>query len=213
MSPAPAGTRAPAGAEPLVPLHPESTGDPATVRWRVPAGLLPFVGPVEAAPDSLGILHDAGVLAALVVEPDAVVTSLRDADAWRSHGAEVRGALHEALAQPARWRPGGHARKVAPVERIRAAAEAVLAGPVGAFIASHGGAVRLVGVDGGEVLVDLAGACRGCPAAAFTLHLRLERELRARCAEVTGVRCVGDDPGRPGPSSRRAEPEGVGTPG
>ncbi len=39
----------------LVPVHPEAVaGDAQRLRWVVPVGSLPFLGPVESAPGVLG---------------------------------------------------------------------------------------------------------------------------------------------------------------
>ena len=56
---------------------------------------------------------------------------------------------------------------------------------------ADGGDVELVDVDDtGMVSVRLAGACRGCPGAAMTLRLGVERLLKDRIPEVTAVEAV-----------------------
>ena len=86
-----------------VPVHPEAVdGDPATLRWVVPAGLLGMVGPVGHAPAPLESLRAAGTLRAIVAEPAAVRLTLAEGLTWRAEGARVRTALQEALAEAAR---------------------------------------------------------------------------------------------------------------
>jgi Fe-S cluster biogenesis protein NfuA len=63
----------------------------------------------------------------------------------------------------------------------------LLAGAVGQFARSHGGAIDLVRVHDDVVTVRLTGACHGCPAARITLHQRLERELRRRYPALLAV--------------------------
>ncbi|OQY25430.1 MAG: hypothetical protein B6I34_02150 [Anaerolineaceae bacterium 4572_32.1] len=53
-----------------------------------------------------------------------------------------------------------------------------------------GGDVKLVDVVDGEVQVELQGACRGCPMSQMTLSLGIERVLKERIPEVTGVKPV-----------------------
>ena len=56
-----------------------------------------------------------------------------------------------------------------------------------------GGDVELVDVaDGGVVRVRLQGACRGCPMAAMTLQMGIERTLKQQIPEVTAVEAVSD---------------------
>ena len=75
---------------------------------------------------------------------------------------------------------------------MRRCADELIAGPVGAVAAMHGGSIELVDVTlhCGQRTVDVAmkGACRGCPAAVITLHQRLERQLSLRLREPVSVR-------------------------
>ncbi|MBN1577253.1 MAG: NifU family protein [Chitinispirillaceae bacterium] len=56
---------------------------------------------------------------------------------------------------------------------------------------ADGGDIDLVDVTAdGIVKVKLRGACHGCPGAAMTLKLGVERILKQRIPEVTGVENV-----------------------
>jgi len=62
------------------------------------------------------------------------------------------------------------------IERIRPAVQ------------SDGGDLELVNVtDEGVVQVRLHGACIGCPSSSMTLHMGIERNVREKVPEVTGV--------------------------
>jgi len=52
---------------------------------------------------------------------------------------------------------------------------------------ADGGDMILLGVDDGEVLLQLVGACGGCPLSTMTLTAGIERILRDRVPGVTGV--------------------------
>jgi len=55
----------------------------------------------------------------------------------------------------------------------------------------HGGDIELVGTDDDNtVRVRLQGACNGCPGAAMTLKLGIERLLKERVPEVKEVIAV-----------------------
>ena len=59
---------------------------------------------------------------------------------------------------------------------------------------ADGGDVELIDVtDEGVVQVRLQGACHGCPMAAMTLQMGIERILRKEIPEVTGVENVPDE--------------------
>ena len=56
---------------------------------------------------------------------------------------------------------------------------------------ADGGDIDLVDVgDDGIVKVKLRGACSGCPGAAMTLKMGVERILKERIPEVTGIENV-----------------------
>jgi len=56
---------------------------------------------------------------------------------------------------------------------------------------SHGGDIELVGTDpDNTVKVRLQGACQGCPGAAMTMRMGIERILKERVPEVKQVIAV-----------------------
>ena len=60
-----------------------------------------------------------------------------------------------------------------------------------AALQSHGGDVELAGIDeDNTVKVRLQGACQGCPGAAMTMKMGIERVLKERVPEVKEVVAV-----------------------
>ena len=55
---------------------------------------------------------------------------------------------------------------------------------------ADGGDIELVGIEDGVVKVKLTGACKGCPMAAYTLQLGVERILKQQVPEVERVQMV-----------------------
>lgn len=60
------------------------------------------------------------------------------------------------------------------------------------LLQADGGDIKLVNVeeDTGVVSVQLQGACKGCPGAAMTLKMGVERHLREKVPEVREVVAV-----------------------
>lgn len=60
------------------------------------------------------------------------------------------------------------------------------------LLQADGGDIEYVGMDAdsGVVQVRLQGACRGCPSAAMTLKMGVERHLKEKVPQVTEVEAV-----------------------
>ena len=75
--------------------------------------------------------------------------------------------------------PSLHERVEHVISRIRPAVQ------------SDGGDLELVDITpAGVVRIRLLGACVGCPSSSMTLHMGIERNLREKIPEVTGVEQV-----------------------
>ncbi|HYF71543.1 MAG TPA: NifU family protein, partial [Nocardioides sp.] len=142
-----------------VALHPEAGAVPEEVRWMVPGAPLPAPGTAVEVPGDLAALVADGTLVEVRVLPGCVVTRAATAGDWRRCGARVRTAVAAAVAEPERWRveDTGAADDVALAGAVRR----LLAGDVGDYVRSHGGAIELVGVRHGVVSVRMRGACHG----------------------------------------------------
>jgi Fe-S cluster biogenesis protein NfuA len=168
-------------------MHPEATDDPQTLRWVIPPGTLPVLGEIADAPGVLGELLASGSLGALEVGTAAVSIRLEHGRTWTGDGVAVRDALATALRSPEQWRP---VHEADPDDLLRSAVEDVIDGATGDYIRSHGGEVQVVSVVQGRVQVRMSGACAHCPALGFTLHSRLECEVRRRCPDLVELRAV-----------------------
>jgi NFU1 iron-sulfur cluster scaffold homolog, mitochondrial len=155
----------------MTPIHAIATADPQQLRWVIGSDPLPPAGTVRRAPGRLGALLDSGVIDEMV----------------------VRKALSDALLNPAGWRFDASDN----ASQLAAIAAELLAGPIGALAASHGGSIELVSVTGDTVTVRMLGACHGCPAAVSTLHENLQRELRRRTGRQVRVATENDAPAMP----------------
>ncbi|HWV56283.1 MAG TPA: NifU family protein, partial [Longimicrobiales bacterium] len=59
-------------------------------------------------------------------------------------------------------------------------------------VASHGGRINLVTVEGTVAYVEMSGGCQGCGMARVTLRQGVERMIREAIPEITEVRDVTD---------------------
>lgn len=68
----------------------------------------------------------------------------------------------------------------------------VLDTQVNPAVASHGGSINLVDVQGTEIYIEMLGGCQGCAMSRMTLRQGVERALREVVPEVTAVHDVTD---------------------
>ena len=94
---------------------------------------------------------------------------------------------------------------VPDADAVKAAMEA--SGPAGALadrvrhvldteinpaVASHGGAINLVDVQGTEIFIEMTGGCQGCAMSRMTLRQGVERMVSQSVPEVTAIHDVTD---------------------
>jgi Fe-S cluster biogenesis protein NfuA len=58
---------------------------------------------------------------------------------------------------------------------------------------ADGGDVELLGIEDNIVKVRLQGACHGCPMAAMTLQMGIERIIKQKAPEIEGVENVPEE--------------------
>lgn len=59
-------------------------------------------------------------------------------------------------------------------------------------IASHGGVINLVDIQGTEIFIEMAGGCQGCAMSRMTLRQGVERMVSQSVPEVTAIHDVTD---------------------
>jgi Fe-S cluster biogenesis protein NfuA/nitrite reductase/ring-hydroxylating ferredoxin subunit len=69
------------------------------------------------------------------------------------------------------------------------------------YLASHGGDVELLGVDGGVVRLRLEGSCKGCPSSAATLRTAIEEAITGFAPDVVEISAEGVTPPRERPGA------------
>lgn len=163
-----------------LPIHPEPVqGEPRALHWLATTGLP--AGEVVKAPGTLGPLIEYGILTRVLAEPEGLWTWLAEGYSWVEHGPRIRDAVAAAL------QLDGWGVQEGSDQLLRLITAHVLEFELGPYIASHGGMITLNSVAEGRVVLDFGGTCGDCPAAGFTLHLRIEKALRRRYPALVDV--------------------------
>lgn len=70
---------------------------------------------------------------------------------------------------------------------------------VGPYLGSHGGGVRVVGIEDGVARLRLEGSCHGCPSSTATIRYTIEQALAEAAPELARVEVEGVAGPAPGP--------------
>ncbi|MBB1510449.1 NifU family protein [Tessaracoccus sp. MC1756] len=166
-------------------IHPQSIpGEPRAVRWVTDA-VLP-VGQVLHAPGTLGPLLEYGVLTKAMVERRGVWTWLAEDRTWTEHGPRIRDAVAAAVDLE------GWEVTEGSGELLGMLAREVLEGELAGYVSSHGGHITVADATATTLKLNFGGACEDCPAAASTLHDRVEASVRQRYPLLTEVKRSGE---------------------
>lgn len=162
-------------------FHPEQGAVPGEIRWVMAHNPFDNTGHVIDAPDGFANLQASGALDSAQVCAYGVVTRSRiDADSpgsLQTKATQIRQWLTAALQTPGQWQLGSSPKSALDTQLTNTTNE-LLAGEIGEYARSHGGNICLNCVEDGVVHVNLKGACDGCPAAVFSLQLRLAKRIR-----------------------------------
>jgi len=131
-------------------------------------------GEIELDVDGLTLVVDEGTAPRL---EDATVDFL---ERINESGFEVR--LAPSSDAPATALTGALAEQVRDV----------LESQINPAIASHGGAITLVGVKATEIYLEMSGGCQGCAMSRMTLRQGVERMVRQAVPEITVIHDVTD---------------------
>lgn len=133
----------------------------------------------------------------LRIEADGLLVLVDPGSAPRLEGAEVdfvervnEAGFEVRPAVPAA--PSGVSETPRPTGEIADKVQQILDEQVNPSIASHGGKILLVDVQGTEILMEMTGGCQGCAMSKMTLRQGVERMIRQSVPEVTAIHDVTD---------------------
>lgn len=90
-------------------------------------------------------------------------------------------------------------RSEAPEGALADRVRSVLESQINPAVASHGGGIELVAVEGSEIYIEMTGGCQGCAMSRMTLRQGVERMVRQAVPEVTAIHDVTDHAGGANP--------------
>lgn len=157
-----------------------------------PPGRHRYASPADAAgvPVAEAVLAVPGI-AEIVIEENAVTALRREDVPWERLEEPVRYAIATALQHPAA--PAAPAASAAlPDDEMYDVVARIFRRDINPAVARHGGAVELLDVQDGVVVVRMMGGCQGCGMANVTLRQGIEQSLRRAVPGFAGIRDITD---------------------
>ena len=131
----------------------------------------------------------------VVLGPSLAIAKAGDRS-WRelgpTIGAAIRGAIATASTEGSQLIAPDWTERTPAEDEIRATVEQVLTAQINPQIASPGGHVEVVDVQGTAVSVVMGGGCQGCASAQATLRHGVEKAIRQAVPAVTEIIDVTD---------------------
>ena len=123
----------------------------------------------------------------VMVTDNTLTISKTNHESWPEMGKKIGKAIRDTISSGTQLIASGVETKLPSEDHIRREIEALFEHNINPQIASHGGRVELVDVEGTKVYVRLGGGCQGCASANITLKQGIEKAIKQVVPEVTEV--------------------------
>lgn len=135
----------------------------------------------------LEALFEIDGITQIMVSENSLTIAKDNNAGWPDMGKKIGDAIRDTIASGKELIDSSVDNKLPSEENIRKQIEELFEQSINPQIASHGGSVELVDVEGTKVYVRLGGGCQGCASANVTLKQGIEQAIRQMVPEVTEV--------------------------
>lgn len=135
----------------------------------------------------LEALFEIAGISQVMVNSNSLTIAKTVATPWPELGQQIGAVIREKIQGGGLLINPNAATSAPSEEKIRQVVEQLFEKQINPMIASHGGRVELVDVQGTRVFVRLAGGCQGCASANLTLKHGIEKVIRQTLPDVTEV--------------------------
>lgn len=132
-------------------------------------------------------LFEIPTVRSVLISHDRVVVNKAGMEEWPAIGRQIGAAIRSHLATELPAVSEELRATIPPAEVIRQRVQEVLDTRINPSVASHGGHVGLIGVQGNTIFLKLGGGCQGCGQADVTLKQGIEVEIHAAVPEVGDI--------------------------
>jgi len=145
----------------------------------------------EGSPLLEALFKVPGVIEILVTGNTLTIAKKGD-EPWQAIGKQVGTIIREKIAEGGTLIDPNVADKQPASDELRRKIQEVFDSEVNPGIASHGGSVEIIDLQGTTLFLSMSGGCQGCASASYTLRNGIEQILRERVPEITDIVDVTD---------------------
>jgi Fe-S cluster biogenesis protein NfuA len=151
-------------------------------------------------------VFELGGIAELLIAGDSVtVTTAAPAD-WGEWSPRIAATIRDQIESGIPSVSGEHMQSLPSPEVIRREVQELIDSAVAPAVASHGGHVTLLDVQGNNVYLEFGGGCQGCGMSHVTLKYGVERLIREHVPQVGEILDTTDHAGGKNPYYRSSQP-------
>lgn len=156
-------------------------------------GSIRFRDAAQAAPSPLAqrLFAVEGVQSVLIQGQEIIVSKKAPVD-WRVTGPLIGAAIRAHLASGVAAVNPDSLKNLPAEDLLRQKVQHIIDDQINPAVASHGGYITLVDVQGTNLLIRMGGGCQGCGMANATLRDGIEEALRAQVPELGEIIDVTD---------------------
>ncbi len=140
----------------------------------------------------LEALFDIDEVRQVMITGGTVTVAKANEEDWADMAKKVGTILREQVQSGKQLIDPDIKKNIPSNKELRAKVQEVIDEELNPGLASHGGGVDLIDVQGSTVFVSLSGGCQGCASAKTTMKHGIEQILRDRIPEITGIVDVTD---------------------
>jgi Fe-S cluster biogenesis protein NfuA len=153
-----------------------------------PEGGVHFAGPDNASVSPLAqALFELADVTEILIAGNSVTVTTDEGHDWSNYSSKVATIIRDQIVSGIPAVSDEHTKTLPSPDELRAKVQEVIDSAINPAVASHGGFVRLLDVQGNNVFLEFGGGCQGCGMVSVTLKYGVERLLRDRIPELGQV--------------------------
>ena len=150
-----------------------------------PEGGVHFAGKDNAVASPLAeAIFELGDISEILIAGNSVSVTTDEAKDWGNYGEKIATLIRDQINSGVPAVSESFTESLPASDLIRAQVQEAIDTAINPSVASHGGVVTLLDVQGNNIFLEFGGGCQGCGMVSVTLKYGVEKLLRDRIPEI-----------------------------